>query len=238
MLLRSRSRYTVSAVASVAVHRMATTTAATAAAADEQFKVVLVGDSGVGKSSLLLRFTDDHFEELPATVGVDFRVKSLRVAGDRRRVKLTCWDTAGQERFRTLTGSYYRGAHGIILVYAVNSRESFENLQRVWLREVQQYLPREAAVKMVVGNKADVDERCVTREEGRAFAKAQATLFVEASAKTSDGVRQCFEELVEQILHTPALCASSPGAAAGGGAGDDVRIGQEGESDGGASCAC
>ena len=98
-------------------------------------KVLLVGDSGVGKSSLLLRFTTDDFEELSPTIGVDFRLKFVRVDG--KKVKLTVWDTAGQERFRTLTSSYYRGAQGIVLAYDVTRRETFENLMDIWLREVE-----------------------------------------------------------------------------------------------------
>ena len=95
---------------------------------DHIFKVLLIGDSGVGKSSILLRFTDDTFEEqMASTIGVDFRVKTVALGG--KACKLTIWDTAGQERFRTLTSSYYRGAHGIILVYDVNDRDSFAHLQ-------------------------------------------------------------------------------------------------------------
>jgi len=102
---------------------------------DHIFKILLIGDAGVGKSSILLRFTDDAFEEhLASTIGVDFKVKTLHMRG--KTLKLTIWDTAGQERFRTLTSSYYRGCHGIILVFDVNDRPSFEHL-RTWLDEFE-----------------------------------------------------------------------------------------------------
>eukprot|EP00180_Rhodochaete_pulchella_P003630 Plantae.Rhodophyta-Rhodochaete_pulchella.ctg6385.p1 GENE.Plantae.Rhodophyta-Rhodochaete_pulchella.ctg6385~~Plantae.Rhodophyta-Rhodochaete_pulchella.ctg6385.p1 ORF type:complete len:237 (-),score=39.51 Plantae.Rhodophyta-Rhodochaete_pulchella.ctg6385:127-738(-) len=173
---------------------------------DEQFKIVLVGNSGVGKSSILLRFTDDVFDDLPPTIGVDFKVKSMKVDG--KNVKMTLWDTAGQERFRTLTSAYYRGAHGIILVYDVTKRESFDALSGTWLKEVETYCTRDAVVKMLVGNKVDKDGRQVSRQEGSDFARAASTLFVESSAKTTLGVQQCFEELIRKILEVPSLCAS------------------------------
>jgi Ras-related protein Rab-18 len=122
---------------------------------DHLFKLLLVGDAGVGKSSMLLRFTDDTFDEaLQSTIGVDFKVKMM--AAREKRIKMTIWDTAGQERFRTLTSSYYRGAQGIILVYDVTRRETFENLNQ-WLQEVEVYSPGggKDVVKLLVGNKID-----------------------------------------------------------------------------------
>ena len=104
---------------------------------DHLLKVLLIGDAGVGKSSLLLRYTEDKFDEaLGSTIGVDFKVKT--VEADGKRVKLTLWDTAGQERFRTLTSSYYRGAQGVVLVYDVTRRATFDDLQR-WLEEVDAF---------------------------------------------------------------------------------------------------
>ena len=122
---------------------------------DHLFKLLLIGDAGVGKSSMLLRFTDDTFsEQLQSTIGVDFKVKMITVNG--KKVKMTIWDTAGQERFRTLTSSYYRGAQGIVLVYDVNRRDTFENLNH-WLKEVEAYSPAAGrdVVKLLVGNKID-----------------------------------------------------------------------------------
>lgn len=104
-----------------------------------------------------------------------------------------------------------RGAHGIILVYDVSKRETFDALKDVWLKEVEMYSTRSCAVKMVVGNKVDVDDREVSREEGLAFARQNSTLFVESSAKTAAGVAATFEELIRKILETPELCAAENG---------------------------
>uniref|UniRef100_A0AAY4BDA0 small monomeric GTPase n=1 Tax=Denticeps clupeoides TaxID=299321 RepID=A0AAY4BDA0_9TELE len=171
-------------------------------------KILIIGESGVGKSSLLLRFTDDTFDpDQAATIGVDFKVKTIAIDGNR--AKLAIWDTAGQERFRTLTPSYYRGAQGVILVYDVTKRDTFSKLDN-WLNELETYCTRNDLVKMLVGNKIDkVGVREVDRNEGLKFARKHSMLFIEASAKTRDGVQCAFEELVEKILQTPGLWESS-----------------------------
>ncbi|CAI0469381.1 unnamed protein product [Linum tenue] len=179
---------------------------------DLSFKILLIGDSGVGKSSLLVSFISSSVEDLAPTIGVDFKIKQLTVAG--KRLKLTIWDTAGQERFRTLTSSYYRNAQGIILatsnnhaaVYDVTRRETFTNLSDVWAKEVELYCSNQDCVKMLVGNKVDKDsERAVTREEGMELAKEHGCLFLECSAKTRENVEQCFEELAMKIMEVPSL---------------------------------
>mmetsp|Transcript_47720 Transcript_47720/g.74461 ORF Transcript_47720/g.74461 Transcript_47720/m.74461 type:complete len:202 (+) Transcript_47720:1-606(+) len=173
---------------------------------DNRFKILLTGDSGVGKSSILLRFTDDSFaSDQPATIGVDFKVKAIDVDG--KKVKLTIWDTAGQERFRTLTSSYYRGAQGVILVYDVTRKETFENLEQ-WLKEVDMYTNRDGVIKLLVGNKIDKANREVTRAEGIDFARSRGMLFIECSAKAKTGIQQAFEELVQKILDSPHLSSS------------------------------
>ncbi|KAG8851014.1 hypothetical protein FRB96_009496 [Tulasnella sp. 330] len=211
-------------------------------------KLLLIGNSSVGKSSLLLRFADETFlteDESSATIGVDFRVSKMEVNG--RRVKLSIWDTAGQERFRTITSSYYRGAQGIILVYDVSNRESFEALPR-WLSEVETYV-NAAVIKILVGNKVDKEfSRAVSVEEGAKFAERMGTLFVEASAKTSVGVHEAFQEVVTQIIDTPTLWQSQqPKRPTGAGPasptqsmpGGTVRLtSDQGAADEGGGCMC
>jgi len=175
-------------------------------------KLLIIGESGVGKSSLLLRFTDDAFDpEQAATIGVDFKVKTVKVNGDK--VKLAIWDTAGQERFRTLTPSYYRGGQGVIVVYDVTSRDSFTKIEN-WLTELETYSTNQDLVKMLVGNKCDLEshgERVVSKEEGLKCARKHQMMFIEASAKTREGVACAFEELVEKIIQTPQLWETAPG---------------------------
>jgi Ras-related protein Rab-18 len=159
----------------------------------------------VGKSSLLLRFSDEQWlpeDESSATIGVDFRVHKMEIKG--KKVKLSIWDTAGQERFRTITSSYYRGAQGVVLVYDVANKESFDALPR-WFSELETYVTSDV-VKIVVGNKVDKEfSRQVSTNEGAAFAERQGALFLEASAKTAVGVKDTFREVVEKILDTPSL---------------------------------
>ncbi|KAL8516738.1 hypothetical protein ACS0TY_015122 [Phlomoides rotata] len=171
---------------------------------DLSFKILLIGDSAVGKSSLLVSFITHVVDDLSPTVGVDFKIKFLTVGG--KKLKLTIWDTAGQERFRTLTSSYYRGAHGIILVYDVTRRDTFTNLSDVWAKELELYSTNEDCIKMLVGNKVDREvERVVTKEEGMTLAKELGCLFLECSAKTRENVEQCFEELALKIMEVPRL---------------------------------
>ncbi|KAL6987321.1 Ras-related protein RABC2a [Sarracenia purpurea var. burkii] len=171
---------------------------------DLSFKVLLIGDSGVGKSSLLVSFISNSVEDLAPTIGVDFKIKQLTIGG--KRLKLTIWDTAGQEKFRTLTSSYYRGTQGIILVYDVTRRETFTNLSDVWAKELDLYCTNQDCVKILVGNKVDREsERVVSREEGTELAQEHGCLFLECSAKTRGNVGQCFEELALKIMEVPSL---------------------------------
>jgi Ras-related protein Rab-18 len=170
-------------------------------------KIVLVGDSAVGKSSLLLRFAEGTFADLPATVGVDFRVVTLdNVRG--QRVKLTCWDTAGQEKFRTLTSSYYRGANGVILVYSVADLHSFSHIETSWMEEARRYVNNPNVVYMVVGNKADLSPAVVSAAQGKQLAERIGALFTETSAKAGAGITECFFELVLRILETHSEAAA------------------------------
>ena len=143
---------------------------------------------------------------------VDFKVKHATVSN--KRVKLTVWDTAGQERFRTLTSSYYRGAHAVLLTYDVTRRDTFDNLNE-WLKEVSSYSPNqgEQVVKLLVGNKVDLLEgegvEAVPTEEADAWAKENGMLFLKASAKNKTGVQDCFTEVVARILARPELLQNS-----------------------------
>jgi len=171
---------------------------------DFLFKLLLIGDSNVGKSSILLRFTDDDFEEdHPCTIGVDFKIKMLNLHD--QKIGLSIWDTAGQEKFRSLTSSYYRGTQGIILVFDVTERESFQHLDN-WLKEIELYSTNENVVKLLVGNKIDMQEkRDVKKEEAIQFARDRGMIYLECSAKTKFGIQNAFEELVQKILDTPSL---------------------------------
>lgn len=129
---------------------------------DYLFKLLLIGDSGVGKSCLLLRFADDTYNEsYISTIGVDFKIRTIELEG--KTVKLQIWDTAGQERFRTITSSYYRGAHGIIVLYDVTDQDTFNNVKQ-WLQEIDRYAT-EGVNKLLVGNKNDLEQKRVVSTE-------------------------------------------------------------------------
>jgi len=165
---------------------------------DHLFKLVLVGDSGVGKTSLLLRFMDDQFTtSYISTIGVDFRFKRIELDG--QVVKLQIWDTAGQERFRTITSAYYRGADGIVMLYDVTSSESFDHVEE-WLSEVNRYATPETE-KLVVGNKADLeDQRQVSVESGQQLSQQLNIPHFETSAKSNTNVDEAFTLMAEKLL--------------------------------------
>ncbi|KAJ6803046.1 ras-related protein RIC1 [Iris pallida] len=169
---------------------------------DYLFKLLLIGDSGVGKSCLLLRFADDSYlESYISTIGVDFKIRT--VEQDEKTIKLQIWDTAGQERFRTITSSYYRGAHGIIVVYDVTDQESFNNI-RQWLNEIDRYAS-DNVNKLLVGNKCDLtDKRVVSYETGKAFADEIGIPFLETSAKSAANVEQAFMMMAAEIKNRMA----------------------------------
>jgi Ras-related protein Rab-1A len=164
---------------------------------DYLFKLLLIGDSGVGKSCLLLRFADDTYtDSYISTIGVDFKIRTVDL--DTKTIKLQIWDTAGQERFRTITSSYYRGAHGIIIVYDITDKESFDNV-RQWLFEIDRYA-NEQVCKLLVGNKADLkNKRAVEFETAKAFADELNIPFLETSAKSATNVEQAFLTMAAQI---------------------------------------
>ncbi|XP_067945942.1 ras-related protein Rab-39B-like [Watersipora subatra] len=164
-----------------------------------QFRLILIGNSMVGKSSLLKYFTQGKCPDVSeATVGVDFFAKVVEV-DDKTRVKLQMWDTAGQERFRSITRTYYRNSVGVMMVYDITSRRSFEDMLD-WLHEALKYIDPSKAVFVVVGHKSDMcDERVISELDGEMFASANGLSFVETSAVTGENVEKAFSMVSKQI---------------------------------------
>lgn len=164
---------------------------------DYMFKLLIIGNSSVGKTSFLFRYADDSFTSaFVSTVGIDFKVKT--VFRNDKRVKLQIWDTAGQERYRTITTAYYRGAMGFILMYDITNEESFNAVQD-WVTQIKTYSWDNAQV-VLVGNKSDMqDERVVAYERGKQFSEHLGLEFFETSAKENVNVKQVFDSLVDKI---------------------------------------
>ena len=168
----------------------------------------MIGNSGVGKSCLLIRFTDDTFSDsYVTTIGVDFKIKTLDI--DSKSCKLQIWDTAGQERFRNIISSYYRGAQGIMLVYDITDLESFQNLNS-WLIEIEKNASKNV-YKILVGNKCDMEnERKVTVEQGKDFADQYGMKFFETSAKDSTNVAEAFITMTKEVIKSSNKKAPTP----------------------------
>ncbi|EIW72691.1 hypothetical protein TREMEDRAFT_58860 [Tremella mesenterica DSM 1558] len=177
---------------------------------DFLIKLLLIGDSGVGKSCLLLRFCDDAWTpSFITTIGIDFKIRTIELDG--KKIKLQIWDTAGQERFRTITTAYYRGAMGILLVYDVTDEKSFSNI-RTWHANIDQHASP-GVNKILIGNKCDWDDkRAVSLEQGKALADEFGLRFLETSAKANEGVEEAFFTLARDIK--TRLIDSQPEAAA------------------------
>lgn len=172
---------------------------------DLLYKVLIIGDSAVGKSSLLLQFSDQTFSDnYVSTIGVDFKIRTLDVGG--KQVKLQIWDTAGQERFQSITANYYHGSHAIALVYDVTDRKTFDNLRK-WISDVDR-LANKQVCRLIVGNKTDLsDKRVVRRDEGQALADSLGIPFIETSAKTASNVQEMFIKMCNEISRRQGLSA-------------------------------
>lgn len=162
-------------------------------------KLLVIGDSAVGKSCLLLRFCDDEFTpSFITTVGIDFKIRTIVI--DKKKVKLQIWDTAGQERFKTITHAYYRGAMGIMIVYDVTTESSFHSLHS-WLKNVEEYAPDVNVTKILVGTKIDlINNRQISKEQGKAFALEIGMSFIEVSSKENVNVDAVFVILASKVM--------------------------------------
>ena len=175
---------------------------------DYLFKLLLIGNSSVGKSSLLFRFVENVWDDnFVPTIGVDFKLKTLEING--KKVKLQIWDTAGQERFKNITSSYYRGGNGVLVVYDITDRESFENLTS-WLIEIEKNANKNV-YKLLIGNKCDLEEkRKISVQEGKEFAESNGMKFIETSAKDNTKVQEAFELLTTEIIKSNLNKDKSP----------------------------
>lgn len=192
---------------------------------DYLFKVVLIGDSGVGKSNLLSRFTRNEFNlESKSTIGVEFATRSIQVDG--KTIKAQIWDTAGQERYRAITSAYYRGAVGALLVYDIAKHLTYENVER-WLRELRDHADANIVI-MLVGNKSDLRHlRAVPTDEAKSFAETNQLSFIETSALDSTNVETAFHNILTEIYRIVSQKQLPDGPAAGGrpGGGDPINLG-------------
>jgi len=160
-------------------------------------KLLLIGDSGVGKSCLLLRFSEDSFApSFITTIGIDYKIRTIELEG--KKIKLQIWDTAGQERFRTITTAYYRSAMGVLLVYDVTDDKSFANIKN-WIRNIEQHAS-ENINKVLVGNKCDLmDKRIIDTQRGQSLADEFKIPFFETSAKNAIKVEDAFISLAKDV---------------------------------------
>jgi len=166
---------------------------------DYLFKNLIIGDAGVGKSNLMMRYVDGRFcDNYVSTIGVDFQIKSVEISG--KRIKLQLWDTAGQERFRTIVTSYYRGAHGCFLVFDLTDRPSFAHVSE-WATEVKRWAAPKEPTIILIGNKADLaSKRTVTYAEAKDLAESFGFEYYEVSAKNAFNVEEAFTALATNLL--------------------------------------
>eukprot|EP00475_Leptophrys_vorax_P012316 TRINITY_DN18747_c0_g1_i1.p1 TRINITY_DN18747_c0_g1~~TRINITY_DN18747_c0_g1_i1.p1 ORF type:complete len:216 (-),score=25.09 TRINITY_DN18747_c0_g1_i1:377-1024(-) len=194
---------------------------------DYLFKVVLIGDSGVGKSNLLSRFTRNEFcLESKSTIGVEFATRSIQVDG--KTIKAQIWDTAGQERYRAITSAYYRGAVGALIIYDITKHVTYENVER-WLKELRDHADSNIVI-MLVGNKSDLRHlRAVVTEDAHAFAEKEGLSFIETSALESTNVENAFHKILTEIYRivSKKALAQEEGAPSGPGEGTAIVLGDD-----------
>lgn len=174
---------------------------------DYVYKLIIIGDSGIGKSALLKRFSDQKYNDVyTSTIGVDFRVHTIIVDGLICRLQI--WDTAGQERFRTITSAYYKGAHGIIIVYDITNPDTFTNCD-MWLKEVEKNAHSQA-IKILVGTKSDLAEhRNVSLSDAQLFADKHCMKYIEVSSKSNHNVDDVFITIARQLCGSLQLAPTS-----------------------------
>ena len=163
------------------------------------YKILILGDSTVGKTCFLTRYADNTFQENQmATLGVDYKLKNIKME-DGNIVKLQIWDTAGQDRFHSLTRNYFKGAHGIILLYDITTQSSFDNVSK-WIKQIKEDAS-EKVVIILVGNKIDLEhKRAIPTEEGEKIAEDFGLIFFECSAKTGKNINEAFNELIKKTV--------------------------------------
>ena len=162
------------------------------------FKILTIGESGVGKTCILRRFVENKFlKNHLATIGIDFKTKTLNI--NNQEIKLKIWDTAGQERFRNITTQYYKGADGIVLIYDVTDDASYEKI-RDWMEQILSNTKREDIGLVLLGNKCDMEPRAVTEEQGNKMAEELKVSYFETSALTGQGINEAFNELTRDIM--------------------------------------
>ena len=205
----------------------------------QKISFVVIGDTGVGKSCLLLQFVDRRFSAVhDLTIGVDFGSRIIELEGER--VKLQIWDTAGQESFRSIARSYYRDAAGALLVFDVTRRETFAHLER-WLQETKQFASQQICITLV-GNKADLNKkRAISREEAEKFAEQFDLIYIETSAKTADGVDEAFLGTADRVNKKSGLVRKTttlPSDGKGNQAGDKLNLGKKDKSGSHSNSCC
>ena len=168
--------------------------------ADYSFKFITIGESGVGKSSIVMRYCQEKFDNLLSTIGIDFQIKIIKKKD--KVIKLTVWDTAGQERFRTITYNYTRKATAAIFVFDCSNEATLDRVKH-WIRAVQQYNPNQEVIPMLIANKIDLGDsvRQVSKARGKAFAESVSMPYFEVSAMTGEGIEEAFNDLVDRVYH-------------------------------------